>query len=442
MADLNDTFTDFGIQQGAKYLGYNRNKVATIDGGRIAQHSGDPQPEIARFGTCGPVGQASSLEGFTGDLARFGKCNLNVTSTIEGFTGAFGSSAANSRNDQQAQHIAQIRSGFDAARSQYATAQKTLMSETAMFVNNSSDKGPGSQYRDKFVKLKDGNMGYVTDRNIFMPVTPAVYNANKGKNGCNPAIVEMGFSADSDAPQGLLRKADAVPNFFIGKPMTEGQSCASTNVNLQVMGATDPSINEQAWLGCRQGINPSDYATEQKDISSLQQTGVQALERCRIRAADKGAAVFAIGPSSYGGSYGCYVGNPGVTGEDIVSKSQLGTVQQVSSVLQKVDGSGKMAGLFYNGQVGMSDPSGDLRNVNNLQLWNKSKPFDNCDAQTGATINVVAATYGANCNGQTNPVAAAASQAEANAQAFKSYQVQQAKQAAAQKAVSIAKAVV
>ena len=202
------------------------------------------------------------------------------------------------------------------------------------------------------------------------------------------------------------------------------------------MGATDPSINEQAWLGCRQGINPSDYATEQKDISSLQQTGVQALERCRIRAADKGAAVFAIGPSSYGGSYGCYVGNPGVTGEDIVSKSQLGTVQQVSSVLR--DGGGKMAGLFIMVK-GMSDPSGDLRNVNNLQLWNKSKPFDNCDAQT-VNQNVVAATYG-NCNGQTNPVAAAASQAEANAQAFKSYQVQQAAKAAAQK-VSIAKAVV
>ena len=74
---------------------------------------------------------------------------------------------------------------------------KTLMSETAMFVNNSSDKGPGSQYRDKFVKLKDGNMGYVTDRNIHARY-PAAYNANKGKNGCNPAIAEMDFSADSD----------------------------------------------------------------------------------------------------------------------------------------------------------------------------------------------------------------------------------------------------
>ena len=101
-----------------------------------------------------------------------------------------------------------------------------------------------------------------------------------------------------------------------------------------------------------------------------------------------------------------------------------------------------MAAVFYNGQVGMSDPSGDLRSVKNLQLWDKSKPFDNCDAQNGATINVVAATYGANCNGQTNPVAAKVAQAQANAQAFKSYQVQQAKQAAAQKAMSIAKAVV
>ena len=104
MADLNDTFTDFGIQQGAKYLSYNKNKVSTIDGGRIASsYSGVPKGQYANFGKCGPISHATNVEGFTGDLAKYGTCNLNVTNTIEGFTGAFGPSQANERNSEQAQ---------------------------------------------------------------------------------------------------------------------------------------------------------------------------------------------------------------------------------------------------------------------------------------------------------------------------------------------------
>ena len=161
----------------------------------------------------------------------------------------------------------------------------------------------GAQYRNKFVKLSDGSLAFITDRNVIMPVDPVVYEANKGKNGCDPTIVTVPFGPEEGAPPGVLRKADAQPNFFIGQPLKVGQSCAPTNVNLQVLGATDPDANVRSWLGCRTG-DFSNLASEQQDISSLTQTADQALERCRIRAADVGASAFAIGPSSYGGSYG------------------------------------------------------------------------------------------------------------------------------------------
>ena len=132
MADLNDTFTDFGIQQGAKYLSYNRNKVSTIDGGRIASSNSEaPHGIFSRFGKCGPVANASNIEcftgkisdygscplnvnnnieGFAGHTASYGKCNLNVTHKIEGFTGAFGESEANIRNQQQGQDLGDVSS--------------------------------------------------------------------------------------------------------------------------------------------------------------------------------------------------------------------------------------------------------------------------------------------------------------------------------------------
>ncbi len=428
MAELNNTFTDFGIQQGTKYLSFNKQKVSTIDGGAIqSSFSGTPQGQLSRWGKCGPVESASKIEnftgdfsrygncplnvntpveGFTGDLARYGGCTLNVNTTVEGFTGAFGSSAANDRNNTQAQHVAQVRDDFDKARSQYANAQKTLMSETSMFVNNSSDSGPGSEYRNKFVKLSDGSLAFITDRNVIMPVDPVVYEANKGKNGCDPTIVTVPFGPEEGAPPGVLRKADAQPNFFIGQPLKMGQSCAPTNVNLQVLGATDPDANARSWLGCRNG-DFSNLASEQQDISSLKQTADQALERCRIRAADVGASAFAIGPSSYGGSYGCFIANNGVTPDQITDNTKLGTIQKVSNTLQTANGGGLSAAVFYNGQVGMGNIRGNIRNAQNVQMWSNSSAFDNCDPQTGASIDVVSATYGANCNGQLNPIAAA-----------------------------------
>ena len=442
MADLNDTFTDFGIQQGAKYLSFNKNKVSTIDGGRIASsYTGVPQGPYSNFGKCGPVSHASKVEGFTGQLSRYGTCNLNVTNTIEGFTGAFGPSEANDRNSEQAQQITQVRDQFNRAKSQYANAQKTLMGETSMFVNNSSDTGPGAEYRNKFVKMSDGSLAFITDRNVLMPVNPLVYEANKGKNGCDPTIVTVPFGPEKGAPVGLLRKAEAKPNFFIGQPLKMGQSCAPTNINLQVLGATDPNANEKSWLGCRKG-DGSRFATEQQDISSLTQNADQALERCRIRAADQGSSAFAIGPSSYGGSYGCFTANAGVTTDDIIKKTQLGTVQKVSSTLQSVNGGGLSAGVFFNGQVGMGNIGDNIRTATNVQMWSNSSPFENCDAQTGASIDVLHATYGASCNGRTNPIAVAAAQAEANARAFAGYEAQQAKQAAKAKAAALIKAAI
>ena len=467
MAELNNTFTDFGIQQGTKYLSFNKQKVSTIDGGAIqSSFSGTPQGRLSRWGTCGPVESASKIEnftgdlsrygncalnvnttveGFTGDLSRYGNCPLNVNTTVEGFTGAFGSSAANDRNNTQAQHVTQVRDDFDKARSQYANAQKTLMSETSMFVNNSSDSGQGSQYRNKFVKMKNGAMAFITDRNVIMPVDEIVYEANKGKNGCNPTVVQVPFGPEEGAPPGILRKAGTDPNFFIGQPLKMGQSCAATNVNVQVLGATDPDANTSSWLGCRKEWN----GLEQQDISGMQQNAAQALERCRIRAADEGSAAYAIGASNYGGDYGCYIAEKGVTAEDIIAKTQLGTIQKVSNTLQSESGGGLSAGVFLNGQVGMAsefrpmhggvmlDPAGA-----NIKLWDKTPAFEDCDPALGAVINVTGATYGANCNGQTNPVAAAAAQADANAVAFKSYQEQQAKQAAQQKIASVVKTVV
>ena len=60
-------------------------------------------------------------------------------SVIEGFSG-FGPTKATTRNVQESKETQSVRDNFSKAVSKYGAAQKQLMSETNLFINNSSSQ--------------------------------------------------------------------------------------------------------------------------------------------------------------------------------------------------------------------------------------------------------------------------------------------------------------
>ena len=95
------------------------------------------------------------------------------------------------------------------------------------------------------------------------------------------------------------------PNLFVGTAM-KNQSCGITGTNIQVMGATNPETNMKSWKGCMKS-----FKRDMKPLPGvLDRDPNQAMEKCKVAAADLGRKYFMVGKNSEGITQ-CYVSEYG-----------------------------------------------------------------------------------------------------------------------------------
>ena len=332
-----------------------------------------------------------------GSPATFDRSNSTTTSVVEGFTGSFGSSKANVKNEQDAATFNATRKEFDRAMSSYAEAQKQLMEEAQMFVNNSSSGGPASNLQGKLIRSQQGTIGYVTDNNTFKYVgSPDTLKSLYANNSCPAKYKQVDLDIKARIPnEGNVTGSD--PNLFVGNPMKKGQSCVPTSVNFQVMGNTNPNFNKAEWLGCYRGSSVSSNFDKNSDMPNSDDP-----EMCRIRAADLGSSAFYINNSQ------CYTAKSGVSVADIQKTTNIAHTGKVSKVLfttTAVDNGA--AGILNNGQIALGSLPTNATNfgldVQNPTPWSETPAIENCGADIGGGITIKSATWGANCNGQVKP---------------------------------------
>jgi len=319
---------------------------------------------------------------------------------IEGFTG-FGSNKVNKENIREDRHIDKLSGNLDKAVSKYSIAQKQLMDDTNTFINNSS----GSSLQNSLIRMSNGVVGYVTDKNTFMYVSSTdILDSIKGKNGCPSSVTDVEFTSENYKSVG--ETLETTPDLFVGTPMTMNQSCAPSSVNFQILGASEPAENKANWLGCFDSTG--DYFTKQDDLTGLSSSDI--LLNCQTRAADTGASTYFIG-SETDNSYSCFTSKPGMSTIDIEKNLKPGYLMQTSKVIYETTklspSSSELpaAGIMNNGQIAIGTVSGSVSNfgsnVKNAQIKTDMDGIDNCDPTYGSRISLKSSTYGGNCNGIT-----------------------------------------
>lgn len=322
---------------------------------------------------------------------------------IEGFSGAFGPSKVLTTNLQENKETQSIRKQFDKALSEYGTSQKQLMEDTSTYINNANSSGSTS-LRNQLIRMNNGAIGYVTDKNKYLHVPSTdVLQSIQGKNGCPASIKEVDFVTDNYTQVGstLGTRTD----IQVGTPMQMNQSCVPTSVNLQVLGASDPTFNKADWLGCYKSDNT--YFDMQSDLTGITSAD-NAIQQCHQRSSDIGSSTFYIDTNT-DNSYSCFTSKPGMTTVQIQNTMKPGYIKQVSSVILTKSAFPyktnykPSAGIMNNGQIAIGNLTMGSNNFgNDVQdatfLANVSG-LDTCDPVYGANIRTQTANYGSNCNG-------------------------------------------
>lgn len=324
--------------------------------------------------------------------------------TIEGFSGAFGDSKVLTTNLQEDKETQTIRKQFDKALSEYGKAQKQLMDDTSTYINNATSSGQSTSLRNNLIRMNNGTVGYVTDKNKYLHIPSTdVLQSIQGKNGCPDSITEVDFVADNYTQVGstLGTRTD----IQVGNPMQMNQSCVPTSVNLQVLGASDPTFNKADWLGCYKSDDT--YFDRQRDLSGITSAD-NAIQQCHHRSSDIGSSTFYIDTNT-DNSYSCFTSKPGMTTVQIQNTMKPGYIKQVSGVVHTNStfpyktNYKPSAGIMNNGQIAIGNLTMGSDNFGNdvqdaIFLANVSG-LDTCDPIYGANIRTKTANYGSNCNG-------------------------------------------
>lgn len=330
--------------------------------------------------------------------------NYNNSSVIEGFTGAFGGNEATDINKLQTKYTKHISDRYNKALSNYATSENVLMEETASYVNTTldSENDSSNSYTSGLIKLKNGELGYITDKSVFKHIPSTdVLNSIQGRRGCPSTVTSVDFTSDTYNTIG--KKLNSETDITVGNPMSSDEACVSSGVNLQVMGATDPTTNLANWKGCWKGV--SDHFEKQSDLQEFT-NGSEAIAACQLRAADTGASGFYIGSNN--NKYTCYTAKSGQSMKHIEKHSEPGIIIKKSQNI--IAGPAKShssyipaAGILNNGQVALgtilTDSDNFGENVDATTIWSQESANDNCDATYGTKIEVQSASYGLNCDG-------------------------------------------
>ena len=353
---------DFSLQQGNDYLLINRGRTNTI-------------------------------------LKNTKKYNADDKySLIEGFT-----EKTETPNKDDPEDVKDITDKFNKAVSNYGASHKQLMLEANDFINNR--KSTSNIYNGKIIKMKNGRIGYVTDKNIFKYIGSENILKSLDKS-CPSKVDDVDFSSENHLNVG--GRLGTNPDFIVGKPMKENSLCVPTEINVQVQGQSfaERQSTQMGWLGCYN--QAGDFFDKQDDLTGKYLPYNNTINRCAVRAVDVGASVFYIGHEP-DNNYTCFTSKKGLTSEKIKSGMEPGIVKKISSVIHTATlpatSSISAAGIMNNGQIALGNiPSVKNNNfglsVEKPIIW-KVPGINKCSPIYGARIDIQSANYGANCNGKT-----------------------------------------
>ena len=276
--------------------------------------------------------------------------------------------------------------------SKYASKHKFLMNKTINYLSNIQNP-----YKNKNVKLSDGQIGYVTSKGIFKWYpNQTIYDQTSGKNGCPSGVINVKASSDNKFN---TRNEIIYTDYplIVGTPMRMGQSCGNEGSNVFVNSTKNDNIYK-TYSGCYKKPNMG------LDFQSDMGNNV-TIESCKMRAIDNGSYGFAV---SKGTSSKCYT----ISDMNSVYSNGISTKPNTSYVLiQSVPipgtiSSSKVGGLLLDGSIGIGNisnfsnsSSSDKTGYVNKVLFYSNPNYSGCDPNTGGLINSsdTTASYGANC---------------------------------------------
>ena len=280
----------------------------------------------------------------------------------------------------------------------YNDSDRTLLNRSKKYINTTKSS---DSYIGKIIRMKNGRRGYITDKQVFKYIASDIIFEAINKT-CPYTIEDVDFESEKYLAVGQY--LGTTPNFLVGKPMKNNTVCMPTGINMQITGHVDTDKLTQTWEGCYNNVG--DFFDKQDDLTRSYDSNT--VRRCAIRTADIGSSLFYIG-HDVSSNYTCFTSKPGLTAEHIKSNMGHGLVKRVSRIIHEAtlpESTMVCAGIMNNGQIAVGNISSYTsenfgRSVTDAVLW-ETPGIENCDAVAGSKINVLEATYGANCNGQTS----------------------------------------
>ena len=342
--------SDFGYQlaQGEAYLNFNEEK----------------EQEMAD--------NLKLIENFTGARQRY-KSVLKPTATSK-------------KSAQEYDELLKLQKEFNEKLSGYSRSHQVLMTDSSKFLE-SSDKS--DQYINQNLRTATGDVSYVTNKGYYKSYpNEGVQNDTIGQNGCPSNITNVSID-DLSLTNPPLNK---------GTDMSSGQACGNEGRNLQI---NMPGLaGEKKYEGCYKSGDWTAGNNYQEDLG----TNV-TIATCKQRASDLDMGVFGLG---YEGQ--CYVGNnlSQATNEGIAyravpkwSSGTGGTGNNTALILTR-DGNLSLYQLNTN-TAELISSGGDFSSlIDDLStesvLWTSNSAKNGCDPAIAGQINNITASYGLNCN--------------------------------------------
>ena len=271
-----------------------------------------------------------------------------------------------------------------AIMAEFAQAQEELDKKQQEYVGLTESS---LEYRNKFVKLGEGEYGYVTDRGGLRTVP--------GKEQLSEIANSRGCPSAVNVESQEVTKAMLFGNE--SNPLDVGGSCPPSGVNVQIMGATRPENNTGRWEGqdyCYTEESSSIFE-KQDDISGDYK---EVFPNCQLRAADHGRAAYSV--YNNGDGFDCLISNKTATWADVedASKGKVPIItKEIDKVIfQKKVGSnidGVKMRIMQNGQFVMGDEDQIEGGLHALS----KEIITGCNITEGAPIHITEATVGRGC---------------------------------------------
>jgi hypothetical protein len=285
--------------------------------------------------------------------------------------------------------ITNLYDSYKIALNEYETEKSKYLADlNKSFIFNNKNNGKNVKFSDN----SGSNIGYVTNKGTYKWYpNNKIYTNTSGKFGCPSSYVTINQQSNNLNKPGLM--SNTTPNFFIGSNMKDGQSCVNVGENYYTTGTQDIKNNNVNYLGCYKGDITNNYK-KQTDIK------IVTYDKCLNRAADLGMDSFFLQNNT---KLDCYVGK--INNQLITNKNKSYTIGgYLYNLSYSKDKLNNSAGILNDGTIAIATIPSGTKNINFGENATNIKnpigvPIPGCNQKSGISIQVVGATYGANCNG-------------------------------------------